>query len=187
MTDSKNKTDKSNKFEYARVSLPIECYRYPYNEHRRNTLARLSSIGFDSSSLEERREKLLKAEQSIYEKSINYSESNKNYPSWDNFQFINTYNFISFEIIKNLEGKKIGSVERVGYRESKDIIPEIYKAYSFNKKTLDEVIEKKYSKIYKCPKCGERKCTMENRYNRSLDEGTNLTIKCVSCGNEWNG
>lgn len=45
---------------------------------------------------------------------------------------------------------------------------------------------KKTSSMYRCRRCHKNECTIENRYNRSLDEGVNLTITCVACGNEWN-
>lgn len=42
------------------------------------------------------------------------------------------------------------------------------------------------SKMYTCRRCKRSECKIENRYNRSLDEGTNLSITCVACGNQWN-
>ena len=39
---------------------------------------------------------------------------------------------------------------------------------------------------HKCSKCKENKCTIVPRFNRSLDEGVNLTVTCMNCSFEWN-
>lgn len=39
--------------------------------------------------------------------------------------------------------------------------------------------------IYKCKKCGERKCTISEMQTRGADESTTIFICCVVCGNRW--
>ena len=59
---------------------------------------------------------------------------------------------------------------------------------------IDEKINKrnnqeskiKYSELYRCRKCKRNQTTTERRYARSLDEGVDLTIICLFCGNRWN-
>lgn len=43
----------------------------------------------------------------------------------------------------------------------------------------------KTSKLYTCSRCKNKECTYENLYNRSLDEGVNLTVLCIACGFSW--
>jgi DNA-directed RNA polymerase subunit M/transcription elongation factor TFIIS len=49
------------------------------------------------------------------------------------------------------------------------------------------VFSQKTSKMYKCAKCKQRKCKIENIYNRGLDEGVNLKITCMECSHHWFG
>ena len=39
--------------------------------------------------------------------------------------------------------------------------------------------------IYKCRKCGERKCTISEMQTRGADESTTIFVCCVVCGNRW--
>lgn len=71
---------------------------------------------------------------------------------------------------------------------STEMLPEKYeemKARIEISKTVTET--KKSSSLYRCRVCKENKCSMENLYNRSFDEGTNLRITCLNCGFQWNG
>lgn len=48
-----------------------------------------------------------------------------------------------------------------------------------------QTIDKKVSKMYKCPRCGERKTTYVSVQSRGLDEDNTLYITCQECSFSW--
>lgn len=119
---------------------------------------------------------------------------------WDNNNFVNLYNSICYKVSVNIDPespvnsniiKKIHDVSininEIADLSSKDFCPDKYKAYT---KKIDIIIsmekKQKFSELYRCNKCKKNQCTTERRYNRSLDEGVNLIINCLFCGNKWN-
>lgn len=49
----------------------------------------------------------------------------------------------------------------------------------------EQVINVKYSTMYTCNKCGEKKTNMRELQTRSGDEGGTLFIYCLICNNVW--
>jgi DNA-directed RNA polymerase subunit M/transcription elongation factor TFIIS len=45
----------------------------------------------------------------------------------------------------------------------------------------------KYSEDYRCDRCHQSKAIISRAYTRALDEGVNLLIECVNCGNKMRG
>jgi len=78
--------------------------------------------------------------------------------------------------------KKAKWLASINHRE---IYPEEYEELE-HRQNADDQIAKKFCTLYKCPKCKKSLCTLKNRYNRSLDEGVNLTATCSWCFTEWN-
>jgi DNA-directed RNA polymerase subunit M/transcription elongation factor TFIIS len=56
----------------------------------------------------------------------------------------------------------------------------------WEKSLSDKTITKKYTSFYTCPNCKSNRMILSRRYNRSLDEGVNLTAKCTVCSKEIN-
>ena len=46
-------------------------------------------------------------------------------------------------------------------------------------------IKVKFSVMYKCNKCGEKKTSFKEVQTRSMDEGGTIIVTCLNCGNEW--
>ena len=92
----------------------------------------------------------------------------------------NKADFIITLIIR--DPKKIKWLASVNHRE---LYPEEYMELE-KRQNADSQLVKKFCTLYKCPKCKKSLCTLKNRYNRSLDEGVNLTCECAWCGTEWN-
>lgn len=67
-----------------------------------------------------------------------------------------------------------------------DLYPSVYEKLQQRHKAGEQK-KIKYSEMYKCPRCKRSLSTIANRYNRSLDEGTNLMITCAYCGYERPG
>jgi DNA-directed RNA polymerase subunit M/transcription elongation factor TFIIS len=120
---------------------------------------------------------------------------------WSDERFVNLYNSICYKVASNIDPesevhstyiknkilKNELDLTKVAEMTSKELCPKKYEKIN---KQLDQRINLqrkiKYSELFHCRKCKRNQCTTERRYNRSLDEGTNLTVKCMFCGHEWN-
>jgi DNA-directed RNA polymerase subunit M/transcription elongation factor TFIIS len=120
---------------------------------------------------------------------------------WSDERFVNLYNSICYKVASNIDPesevhstyiknkilKNELDLEMVADMTSKELCPKKYEKID---KQMDQRINMKrkikYSELFHCRKCKKNQCTTERRYNRSLDEGTNLTVKCMFCGHEWN-
>ena len=134
--------------------------------------------------------------------SINKANRYNIRPIWENEQFVLLYHSICYRVSINLDEY---SLLQSPYLKSKILSSEfnLYNVSSMtslqlcphkNQKIKNKVnkrnninITLKYSEIYRCKKCKRNQTTTERRYNRSLDEGVNLTITCTFCGYQWNG
>ena len=121
---------------------------------------------------------------------------------WSNNKFLDLYHSICYKVACNIDSnsvvesnyilKKILKHEvdfkNIANMTSKELCPDKYGQIDdrINKRTNLE-IKVKYSELYRCRKCKQNKTTTERRYNRSLDEGVNLTIHCTNCYHSWNG
>jgi DNA-directed RNA polymerase subunit M/transcription elongation factor TFIIS len=121
---------------------------------------------------------------------------------WENDQFQNVYHSVCYKVVTNLDVKSaVGSTflndliisgqvvpDDVANMTCKELCPARFSTLDKKiKKRLSQEIKIKYSTLYRCGKCKARKCTTTRVYNRSLDEGVNLRIRCIVCGNEWGG
>lgn len=123
-------------------------------------------------------------------------------PIWESEQFALLYHGICYRVSVNLDEY---SIVKSGYLKNK-ILSNVFNIYNISsmtssqlcphknqniKKKIDKrsniIINLKYSELYRCKKCKRNQTTTERRYNRSLDEGVNLTITCTFCGHQWNG
>jgi len=186
--------------------LQIKHYTKPYNIYRRAKLMMLSAAfkqhqKFVDLSIEDRFALLEKIERSCFNYSIDKAKETDTPTKWENsdFQFIYTLvcariganidqtNTVHNEYLANaiLEGKI--SVTELPKMSSQELFPDKYKNV-LTKLEMSKNVQRsaKTSTMYKCRRCHKNQCTIENRYNRSLDEGVNLTITCESCGLEWN-
>jgi DNA-directed RNA polymerase subunit M/transcription elongation factor TFIIS len=120
---------------------------------------------------------------------------------WSNKRFVDLYNSICYKVASNIDPEsEVHSnyiktkilmndinLDKVADMTSKELCPKKYEKIN---KQMDQRINLqrkiKYSELFHCRKCKRNQCTTERRYNRSLDEGTNLTVKCMFCGHEWN-
>lgn len=123
-------------------------------------------------------------------------------PVWEDDKFNLLYHGVCYKIATNLDEnssinsdymkKKILSnsvnLYKIACMTSKQLCPSknISIENKINKR-INVIINLKYSELYRCKKCKRNQTTTERRYNRSLDEGVNLTITCTFCGHQWNG
>jgi hypothetical protein len=121
---------------------------------------------------------------------------------WGNMAFLTMYNSISYKVICNLDKHSLVGSQylineildgRVNLGNLTKMTPSELSPLS-NEALVKEIesigqyeSEKRYSTLHQCDNCKKYTCVTENRYNRGLDEGSNLIIICVTCGHTCNG
>ena len=187
--------------------LDHKYFSSPYNVHRRAKLSMFSNVikghaSIISMSIAERFNLIEKIERSCFNCTI-AKATEENIPTkWNNTMFRYVYDVLCAKIASNLSTTNSvkntyllpaiidGSIKisELPKMTSQELFPDKYKEIIIKLETSKNVKKTvKTSSMYRCRRCGKYECTIENRYNRSLDEGVNLTITCVACGNEWNG
>jgi DNA-directed RNA polymerase subunit M/transcription elongation factor TFIIS len=155
------------------------------------------------------REKIIdiveKLEKSCYNHTIELSKDmgESIQRRWDCLMFVNLYSNRCGIVLVNLDinstsVKKYGTYT-IDELMKTNITPEILGRMSSQqlnpiaaeteKKELAlrtaQKIETKFSKIFKCPNCRQRKCTYKEIQIRSLDEGGTLFATCHNCGMDF--
>jgi len=188
------------------IPLSLDLYQPPYNVIRR---AKIMLFGASLSHYNEYQQlsnhnkiNLLKQiERVCYNATIDYAHKENIIPSWDIEEFCNIYHTTCYKISVNLDSTSL--INNPDF--AKSLLNKQIPISMLPKLTSCEIFPKKYTKIiqrmeasknishtvkisrmYKCRKCKESKCFIENLYNRSLDEGVNLHITCFNCGYEFN-
>lgn len=189
------------------IPLDAMFYKKPYNKIRRAKLILFTSCLMQHKEYQllpyQEKMKIIKnIERSCYNYVIDKSYEENIMTSWEVDLFCELYHSICYKISANLE--KTGlvsnpnltkailsgniSIEQLPKLSSQDMYPQKYAEIIQRVEASKSVVQTlKTSAMYRCSKCKENKCTIENRYNRSLDEGVNLTITCLNCAHQWNG
>lgn len=83
-------------------------------------------------------------------------------------------------LINKLISKEIFATN-VGFMSESDICPESQKNEKHNiQKRIDQKIEEKFSNLYQCPSCKERRCSYTTVQRRALDEAADVICKCLN-------
>lgn len=189
------------------IPLSEKYYKLPYNATRRAKIMLFGSDLIDQSTFikkttEEKLHLLEKLERACYNYTIEKAYENNIVASWEIDLFVDLYHStcakVSFNICMNglvNNPNLVTSIldDTINLKE----LPKMSSQEMFPQKYVDimKKIEEsktvtttlKTSALYKCRKCKKNECSMENVYNRSFDEGTNLRITCLNCGYEWGG
>jgi DNA-directed RNA polymerase subunit M/transcription elongation factor TFIIS len=193
------------------VPLSAACYSNKYTDLRRSKMilfghCLLKYVEFAKMLYGKQTELVIELEKCCFENANVVALGEGIAPIGELFDDI--YGLVCYRISSNLDPthsiyetnvavkKKIGqrlldgeiTVNQFVNMTSSEMLPEKYeemKARIEISKTVTET--KKSSSLYRCRICKENKCSMENLYNRSFDEGTNLRITCLNCGFQWNG
>ena len=176
-----------------------------YNINRAKVIMRLyelfinmKNINFNDLTPYKRNTFITDIEKSIYDKTIHVCTSHNIHISWDDQLFINKYSNESYRIISQIDqqsyvndpnfGNKIidNNMQNIAFIESRDLVPHLYKDIedSLNERKQQKIIQK-VSKLYRCPKCGEKQSKIEEVQLRSLDEGANVSACCCNCFHTW--
>ena len=188
-----------------KISLLKKHYEPPYNKQRRAKLILFMHVLLQHDAFKEfsTPDKFLMVER-IERSCFNYTISKAmelNIPTnWENELFSDTYTLICAKISSNIDqedeiknpylaGAILNgtiNIKDLPKMTSQELYPAIY-VNILNKIEIAKNIKQtvKTTSMYRCRRCHKTECTYEPRYNRSLDEGINLTVHCVSCGNSW--
>lgn len=144
-----------------------------------------------------------KIEKGIYNYCIGYSIEKNIQRSWNNKLFYRLYMSKVISVYSNLDEKsyignnsllkriKSGDVnpENVAKMSSHDTYPEIWTELLDKKTKRDkmkyEIKQEAMTEMFKCRKCGSRKCSYYELQTRSADEPMTQFINCLDCGNRW--
>jgi DNA-directed RNA polymerase subunit M/transcription elongation factor TFIIS len=186
-----------------RIPLDKMFYLPAYNITRRSKIILFAELlskqpQYAQLSLIEKTQLLFRIEQAcvVHCKDNSYIDGYH----WDDFHFAEMYNLVCYRVSSNLEtGGMVGNpnfakqllsgelhIEQLPQLTSIEMFPQKYTGIidqiELSKNTQLSV---KTSSMYKCRKCHQSKTTLENLYNRSLDEGVNIAITCLNCGFKW--
>ena len=186
--------------------LDIMFYSKEYNIHRRAKIILFSSClleheHYKNMSQIKKIDILAQMESACYRYAIEKADEQNIPTEWNSLLFKEIYHAICGKISNNIT--TTGSIKNTYlpaaiFNGTIDIasLPSMSSQYLYPDKYKDLISKLEESKkvahtiktssMYKCRRCHKSECTEENRYNRSLDEGVNLTITCVSCGYRWN-
>lgn len=139
-------------------------------------------------------------EKSCYSFTLEKAKNTKIPCKWNDDDFTNLYHDICGRVIGYLSihdnnfndaNKFINNlIDNPEYSKKfprlshKNLYPEEYLTLE-ERNMADKQITVKTSKLRTCPKCKRKSSITKNRYNRSLDEGVNLTAICLWCNYEW--
>lgn len=134
-------------------------------------------------------------EHGCYKKAVEISIQNRVDNDFKDSIFQNIYRLVSSKVLYNIQhnnefinliNSQEYAPEKFGFLTFKELAPVKYeKIKKLSKYEYEGKV--KYSNMYVCKKCKEKKCTIKKVINRSLDEGTNFMITCGECGHFWYG
>ena len=132
-----------------------------------------------------------KIENSIFDFSEQYSES-----QGTPFLLPQIYNDKAEEILCHLENKNSELIDAIKSNKidatdianlkPQELNPEKYEKIQ-KKKDIEEYNRKNQAStdIFKCNKCGNRKCKVTEKQTRAGDEPATTFVECLECGNVW--
>jgi DNA-directed RNA polymerase subunit M/transcription elongation factor TFIIS len=181
-------------------------YNNNYNDIRRLKLIILSDIlgkyeFFNNMKYSDQTLMIQIIENSCLNEAIRKATEYNIHCIWSNDIFVNGYHSICYNIFTNLDidstvksyslmnmiKDNTINLNEIAKMTSIELCPEKYTIINEKINQRNNAERKlKYSELYHCRKCKKNQCTLEKRFNRSLDEGVNLTVNCLFCGHSWN-
>jgi DNA-directed RNA polymerase subunit M/transcription elongation factor TFIIS len=152
-----------------------------HNEHKQKIIVDIENACYNYTVKKANEENIPSEWASELFKEIYHAVCAKIYSNLSKYSGVNNY-----YLINNIFNDTI-DINKIPYMSSQELFPDKYKDLISKLEASKNVSRTiKTTSMYKCRRCHKNECTEENRYNRSLDEGVNLTITCMSCGFQWN-
>ncbi len=188
------------------IPLTAEFYQTPYNQLRRSKIMLFISCFMNYSMYKnlkysEQLAFVQKIEKSCLNTALEKAEQENIKTSWRNDLFCEIYHQICSKLASNIDKNNIVNnptfaqlilnhgipLQQLPRLSSQEIYPQKYTSIMY-KLELSKNIQQttRTSSMYRCGKCHKNQTHIENLYNRSLDEGVNLSITCINCGHRWN-
>lgn len=142
-------------------------------------------------------------ETGIYNYCIKKAENYGIVKKWDNHMFRSLYINHAIQIYSNVKPDtyignnyllneiKNGNIKsyEVAFLSPQELFPKNWEAIlekqNKQKKVMYEERTDQVTDMYKCGKCGERKCTFYQLQIRSADEPMTTFVTCQKCGKKW--
>jgi DNA-directed RNA polymerase subunit M/transcription elongation factor TFIIS len=198
-------TPDESPFEYPNtIPLNIKFYENEnYNNNRRLKLLLFGEcLGKTDKSVDDKECIIKYLERGCLNRAIESAKIYNIRCIWSNEKFVNLYHSICYKIAVNIDTNSCIKSDyilnkilnddvdplKIANMSSKDLCPKKYEKIEEKMQKRNNLERKiKFSEMYTCRKCKRKQTTTERCYNRSLDEGVNLTIRCLFCGNSWGG
>lgn len=185
------------------IPLQLDVYESDsYNDIRRNKLLMFGMLLLKhdecrAASEDQMYEYIKNIERSCYNSSIDKATSPDYdiHPCWTNERFVNIYHDICASIASHIDMSEIVvqrimssdiDTSQIGKMNIRILRPDLYATYM---QTLDKYngvdIKLKTTSLYRCGKCKQNQCMLQNVISRSIDEGTSVIAHCMFCGNSW--
>jgi DNA-directed RNA polymerase subunit M/transcription elongation factor TFIIS len=189
---------------YSGIHIPADLYQ-KLHKYRVTKLSLFLDclVQYDDFNKLQYNEKILlvkSIEKACYNYTITKSMEKNIMSTWENDIFCDVYHSTCYKISSNIDKTFINNdkfalsiinktinIDDLPNISSKEIFPELYEKIEDDIKSRSNIKQTvKVTKMYKCSRCKQKQCTIQPRYNRSLDEGVNLIITCQNCKHEWN-
>lgn len=194
----------------TRITFVIPMHVYDdkeYNKIRRSYLILLSSLfnemlayyNFPYRSFK-LTDDILRIERSCYLHTLEEADRYLIIKDWNHSIFEDLYRSKITRITKNLDHRsevrdahlfflilnKNIDIDRISYLKSEELSPKSSEIIIRNLNARKEQkLTYKTTSLYKCPKCKKNECMIRMVQLRSLDEGENISLRCVYCHHTW--
>lgn len=185
--------------------LNILFYQDNYNSIRRAKIILFTNglehyPSFLEKTSQQKTDILQKIERACYNYTVRRANDNNVITSWSNNLFKSIYHSACYRVSVNIHSETLVEnptfainilnntyvIKNIPKMSAPDMNPQGYTKIMQRLEASKNVSHRvKTSALYKCRRCGKNKCSIENVYNRSLDEGVSLKITCQECGNEF--
>jgi|TARA_B110000211_G_C14051179_1_gene541298 DNA-directed RNA polymerase subunit M/transcription elongation factor TFIIS len=142
-------------------------------------------------------------ETSIYNFTVDFSDSKDIIKKWSNPFFKNCYLAKSRSIYANIDSNsyiknthlldkilnKDIQIKRIAFMEPHELYPEIWEDILKKKQKEDECIYETRmdmgTDLFQCGRCHTKNCSFYQLQTRSADEPMTTFVTCLNCGKKW--
>jgi DNA-directed RNA polymerase subunit M/transcription elongation factor TFIIS len=139
----------------------------------------------------------------VYNWTIEYSNDNRIIKNWKNPRFHKVYLEKARSVLSNLDKnayinntrllqrleEKEFTPHDIPFMKSEETFPELWKETidAYMKKYKNAYVQQDLpvTEMFRCSKCGKRKCTFYTMQTRSADEGETVFVNCLNCGKKF--
>lgn len=171
------------------IPIPVSYYKYIQSmPHRLLGFYKLAETmrTIDTLNINTKTQLIKKLEKEIYTYSNCFVKN------------VHTYNSTLIDILSYFNNKECNILQKYidGTLKCKQITTQL--VHELDNNFFKEIVKKvnisksvefteNTSRLYTCPKCKATDCIFKTAYNRSMDEGTGISVVCKNCGKVFRG